>query len=158
MLDRSSAENKVFGTSESNALHFDATMARLLQDNASSYAEADGWDEAYVNDYVSDLEATDDLGTDSATRQNMYNPLYVLSDAFEGYGTTTPASHWRIRTGIEQGDTSLTTEVNLALALAARSDVIDVDFATVWGQGHTTAERTGSSTENLLSWIESCLK
>lgn len=86
----------------------------------------------------------------------MYNPLYFLSDAFEGYGAATPAAHWRIRTGIEQSDTSLTTELNLALALEANSDVADVDFATVWEQGHTTAERTGSSGENFRAWVEDC--
>lgn len=31
-----------------------------------------------------------------------------------GYGTSTVAKYRRIRTGIEQSDTSLTTEVNLA--------------------------------------------
>lgn len=156
MLDRSAAENKVFGTAESDALHFDATMARLLADNADDYAAASGWNDSYPSDYASDLQSVDDMGTDSATRQNLYNPLYFLSDAYEGYGSATPASHWRIRTGIEQGDTSLTTEVNLALALAARSDVAEVDFATVWGQGHTMAECSGSATENFLAWIESC--
>ena len=156
MLDRTAAENKVFGTAESDALHFDATMAQLLADNADDYAAASGWNDSYPSDFASDLQSVDDLGNDSAVRQNLYNPLYFLCDAYEGYGSVTPASHWRIRTGIEQGDTSLTTEVNLALALAARSDVTDVDFATVWGQGHTMAERSGSATENLLAWIESC--
>lgn len=156
MLDRSSAENKVFGNASENALHFDATMATLLADNADSYAEADDYDDSYAEAYASDLESVDELGISSADRQNLYNPLYYLHDSFEGYGSSQPAAHWRIRTGIEQGDTSLTTEVNLALALQMRTDVSDVDFETVWGQGHTTAERTGSSTENLIAWIESC--
>ena len=50
------------------------------------------------------------------------------------------AKFWRIRSGITQGDTALNTEVNLALALE-NYGVSDVDFATVWGQGHTEAER-----------------
>lgn len=156
MLDRSSAENKLFGNAETNALHFDATMAQLIQENADDYAEASGWESSYASDYAEDLTKTDELGTSSDERQNMYNPLYFLCDAYQGYGSSTPAAHWRIRTGIEQGDTSLTTEVNLALALKARRDVSSVDFATVWGQGHTTAERSGTSTENLLAWIASC--
>ena len=36
--------------------------------------------------------------------------------------------------------------------------VEDVDFATVWGQGHTMAERTGSSTENFIAWVNGCCK
>ena len=63
----------------------------------------------------------------------MYNPMYFLSDYYSGYKTSTVAAHWRIRTGINQGDTALTVEMNLALK---RYGNIDVDFATVWGQGH----------------------
>ena len=155
-LDRSQAENDVFGTSESDALHFDATMADLLKENGDAYAAYSDYDSSYADAYAEDLESVDDLGTTSPVRQDMYNPLYFLSDAFEGYGAATPAAHWRIRTGIEQSDTSLTTELNLALALEANSDVADVDFATVWEQGHTTAERTGSSGENFRAWVEDC--
>ena len=48
--------------------------------------------------------------------------------------------------------------MNLALALQNNSNVKSVDFTTVWGQGHTTAERTGSSTTNFISWVNECLK
>lgn len=99
---------------------------------------------------------TDDLGTPTAVRQEMYNPLYFVCDGYEGYGSSSPAAHWRIRTGIDQTDTSLTTEVNLALALEANANVNDVDFETVWGLGHTTAERMGDSTTNFISWVEDC--
>ena len=51
----------------------------------------------------------------------MYNPLYYLSGYYDGYQKSTVADHWRIRTGIAQSDTSLTTEVNLALALKDRN-------------------------------------
>ena len=47
--------------------------------------------------------------------------------------------------------------MNLALALQANSAVEDVDFETVWGQGHTTAERTGSSDANFIAWVGECL-
>ncbi|MEE1273198.1 MAG: subtype A tannase [Olegusella sp.] len=155
-LDRGQAENYVFGTSQADALHFDATMADLLQTNGDTYAAYSDYDSSYADAYAQDLESVDDLGTTSPVRQDMYNPLYFLCDAFGGYGTAAPAAHWRIRTGIEQGDTSLTIELNLALALAACGDVADVDFATVWSQGHTTAERTGSAGENFRAWVEQC--
>ena len=61
----------------------------------------------------------------------MYNPLYYLSGYYDGYQKSTVADYWRIRTGIAQSDTSLTTEVNLALAL--KNYGVDVDFATIWG-------------------------
>ena len=156
MLDRSAKENQLFGDHDSDARHFDATMAGLLNRNASSYASLSGWDEAYPSSFASDLANADALGTSMAERENLYNPLYYLCGSYEGYGTSTPAKYWRIRTGIEQGDTSLTTEVNLALALRANDSVEDVDFATVWGVGHSMAERTGSGTENFIAWVRRC--
>jgi len=48
---------------------------------------------------------------------SVYTKLETLSESEDGYRSSTPAKHWRIRTGIAQSDTSLTTEVNLALAL-----------------------------------------
>lgn len=44
--------------------------------------------------------------------------------------------------------------MNLALALQGRSDVDDVDFATVWNKKHTLAERTGSSIDNFIAWVK----
>ena len=61
-----------------------------------------------------------------------------------------------ISTGINQGDTALCTEVNLALALEAYGE--DVDFETVWGQGHMEAERTGSATVNFIAWVNECMQ
>ncbi len=156
--DRSQAENKVFGNDDYDALHFDATMTHLLQENAAKYAALSNWDTTLPEAYAHDRELTDSLGTDIDTRVGMYNPLYYLSSYYDGYGAATIAPHWRIRTGIEQTDTSLTVEANLALALQSYADVKDVDFATVWGQGHTTAERTGSSTANFIEWVNGCMQ
>lgn len=155
-LDRSQAENYVFGNGESDALHFDAVLSALLSENADKYAALSGYDASCAAAYAGDLTNTDALGTDSATRQNMYNPLYFLSAAYAGCGSSVPAKYWRINTGIDQGDTSLSTEMDLALVLAQNSAVDSVDFTTVWGQGHTTAERTGDSTSNFIAWVESC--
>ena len=38
------------------------------------------------------------------------------------------------------------------------TNVESVDFATVWGQAHTTAERVGTSTENFINWVNESLK
>ena len=118
-------------------------MAARLQDNAQ-YGEA----------YANDLQKTDALGNTVAYRLNMYNPMYYLEDYYDGYQTANVASYWRIRTGINQGDTALCTEVNLALALQNYG----VDFATVWGQGHVEAERTDNSTDNFIAWVNQCLQ
>jgi hypothetical protein len=38
--------------------------------------------------------------------------------------------------------------------------VKDVDFETIWGLAHTTAEDEGESyaTSNFISWVEKCVK
>lgn len=143
-LDEAQGENTLFGYGDGTGAHFDAIMAELLKNNAT-YGEA----------YAEDLAKTDALGNTVDYRVNMYNPMYYLDDYYAGYQSAAVAPYWRIRTGINQGDTALTTEVNLALALENYG--VDVDFETVWGQGHVTAERTGDSTSNFIAWVNECL-
>lgn len=157
-LERSQAENILFGNDESDALHFDSTIAELLAANVDEYSEYSDFVSTYLEEYQKDLTALDKFGSTIAERQNMYNPMYFLSDYYEGYGTSTVASHWRIHTGITQGDTALTVEANLALALESNENVEDVEFETVWNQGHTTAERTGDSSTNFIEWVNECVQ
>lgn len=128
-------ENVLFGTDGQGA-HFDTTLMEQL--NANN-------------------EETDAQGNDVQTRLNMYTPLYYLNDSYEGYQSSQVAKHWRIRSGITQGDTSLCTEMNLALSLQQIKG-INVDFETVWGQGHTMAESEGDATENFIQWIRTCVQ
>ena len=146
-LDGGQGENTLFGYGDGSGAHFDAALAQILTDLGSDYAD----------DYAADLQKTDSIGYTAAQRLAMYSPLYYLLASEEGYGTSTVAKHWRIRTGIAQSDTALTTEVNLALALESYDGVESVDFETVWAQGHVEAERTGSSTENFIAWVQACL-
>lgn len=157
-VNRTQAENDVFGNDAHDALHFDGTVADLLQKNKSKYSAFNDWNSSLIEEYQTDLKALDKFGNGIYDRQNMYNPMYYICDYYKGYQNSTPASHWRIRTGINQGDTALTVETNLALALKGNEGVKDVDFETVWGLGHTTAERTGSSTDNFITWINRCVK
>ena len=143
-LNCAQGENMLFGYGDGAGAHFDSVMAELLQ--GTEYGES----------YAEDMGKTDFLGNSVQYRVNMYNPMYYLEDYYDGYKTSDVAKYWRIRTGINQGDTALTTEVNLALALE-NYGIEDVDFETVWGQAHVEAERTGSSTENFISWVNECL-
>ena len=147
-LDGGQGENTLFGYGDGTGAHFDSTLASILKELGSSYAEA----------YESDLAKTDIAGNTAAVRLNMYTPLYYLLAGSEGYETSNVAKYWRIRTGINQSDCALATEVNLELALKNYSSVESVDFETVWGQGHTKAERTGESDENFIAWVEECTK
>ena len=155
-LDRSLAENAVFGVADANELHFDQLVARLLKNNQAKYESLTDWNSQYVTDFESDLAKTDSLGKTIAERQDLYNPMFYLTSAYSGYQTSKPAPHWRIRSGLSQGDTALTVETNLALALEnqANGAVKSVDFATVWGQGNTTAERTGHASTNFIQWVQ----
>lgn len=152
-LDRSAGENNVFGNDTSDSLHFDSVLANLLATHQATYAKYSDWKAAYVDDYAADLKATDKLSNSIQSRVDLYNPLYFLLPFYQGYQTATPATYWRINTGIQQGDTATTVEMNLALALRNYTGVKSVDFTTVWGQGHTMAERTGDSTTNFINWV-----
>ena len=135
------------------------------------------WNEQLLADLIVDLQSVDfnvDLtGFEAPEVEQLFSKVYnkkIKDDDFDVDGElakptvilvpagekkpSTLAKHWRIHTGISQGDTALTTEVNLALALKQRKDVEDVDFATVWEKKHTMAERTGSSTENFIQWVK----
>lgn len=145
-LNPTQGENILFGYGDGSGAHFDAILAGLVQ--GSEYEAA----------FAEDLAKQDALGNTVDVRLNMYNPMYYLSPAYEGYQTAEPATYWRIRTGINQGDTALCTEINLALAAEAYAEGTQVDFETVWGQGHTEAERNGSSAANFIAWVQDCMK
>lgn len=144
-LNAVQAENILFGYGDGTGAHFDSCLAKLLKGTE------------YETPYAEDMAKKDMLGNTVDVRVNMYNPLYYLCDYYEGYETSKVAKYWRIRTGINQGDTALTTEINLALALENYKDT-NVDFETVWNQGHDKAERTGNSTENFITWVNACLQ
>jgi hypothetical protein len=150
---RAQTENLVLGLGE-NPKHFAAVSQAVIAANQSRYATYSDWKSEYAAaQYTSDFNETDGVGQDAGYRSKMYNPMYYLTSYYPGYKSATVAPHWRIRTGIMQGDTANTTEVNLMLALQ-NYGIDNVDFATVWGMGHTMAERTGNATTNFTKWVE----
>ena len=146
-LDGGQGENTLFGYGDGNGAHFDATLADILNALGSDYAA----------DYAEDLTKQDSAGNTVDYRVRMYTPLYYLLESSEGYQESTVAKYWRIRTGVAQGDCALSTEMNLALALENDERVESVDFETIWGAGHTQAERSGNSTDNFIAWVNACL-
>ena len=151
-VGRAQTENLVMGSGE-NKLHFSSSSREVISKGQSKYSALSGWSDDYgVAAYEKDLATKDSVGTDMATRVSMYDPLYYLTQDSKGRGTSIIAPAWRIRTGITQGDTASTVEVNLALALQ-QAGVRSVDFATIWGQGHTMAELTGTGEENFIAWV-----
>ena len=147
-FDTPQSENNLFGTGDGNGSHFDKILGDILTKLNNDAAA----------DFAEDFKKTDAQGSTLEQRVNMYTPLYYLMEKREGFGTSDVAENWRIRTGIKQFNTSVTTEANLALALEHHSDVKSVDFETVWEKGHEEAERTGSSTDNFIEWIGTCMQ
>lgn len=152
-LHRNQAENQVFGFATHDALHFNAGMAALLAERQGVYAEQEGWDVNYVSAYQDDPMIPDLIGNESAARQDAYNPMYYLMPYYAGSDSSSVAKYWRIHSGINQGDTALTVEFNLALALQQHPGTEDLEFEMVWGQGHTMAERAGDPTANFIDWV-----
>lgn len=151
-VDRGQTENTVLGVG-STTLHFSQVSRDVIAAGEASYASLSGWCDDYGSaGYDSDLAETDSLGTTVLTREQMYNPMYFLLAGSEGANSSTVAPSWRIRSGIGQGDTATTVEMNLALALESAGH--EVDFATVWGQGHTMAELEGDAESNFISWVQ----
>ena len=157
-LDKTQAENKLFGINSSySAAHFDNYMSNLLKEKSDTYSSLTNWDSSYPSSYESDIQLEDSIGNSIEYRSNMYNPLYYLLKSYNGYNSSNVASYFRINTGIIQSDTSNCVEMNLALAL--KNFGKNVEFTTVWEQGHNTAERGGSSysTTNFISWVAECM-
>ena len=146
-LDRGQGENTLFGYADGSGAHFDSILAGILSDLGSTYADS----------FTEDLSRTDSAGYTAQQRLNMYTPLYYLLESSEGYASSNVAKYWRIRTGIAQSDTALTTELNLALALENDARVDSVDFESVWAQKHVEAERNGGSSGNFIAWVNNCM-
>lgn len=64
---------------------------------------------------------------------NQYRMINALPYVGKTDGITT---HWRIRVGARDRDTSFTVAYNLSRALKADAKVKDVDYALHWDQGH----------------------
>ena len=143
-FERQQDGNLLFGNGEK--LHFDINTAEILQDTKFS------------KDFSDDFEKTDFAGNNAQTRLNMYNPLYFLLPYYKGYKTAKIAKYWRIRTGLTQSETSLTSEVNLSLALKNYLNPKNVDFETIWDAAYVQKERRGTPNENFVNWINNCLK
>lgn len=150
-VSRGQTENTVMGIGADDPLHFSELSRDVIK--KADYSSYSDWSSDYAADgYDSDFEKKDAVGIDVLTRQDMYNPMYYLNKTYSGFGKSTVAPKWRIRTGIKQGDTATPVELNLALALS-QMGIKSVDFATIWGQGHTMAELDGDATENFIKWV-----
>ena len=146
-LSGTQPENTLFGINDGTPSHFNSYLAQILAGSEKG------------DEYSKAIAKTDSLGQSVSYRVNLYNPMFYLSPAYDGYKKSTPAKYWRIHAGIFQGDTAISTELDYYLALLSYGKGVEsVEFSDVWGLYHTEAERKGSSTENFVAWVKSCLK
>ncbi|WP_310460207.1 subtype B tannase [Sphaerotilus sp.] len=78
---------------------------------------------------------------------NQYKLINALPYVGKTEGITT---HWRIRNGARDRDTSFTVAYNLSRALKADAKVKDVDFALHWDQGHAG----NYDVQSAFTWID----
>lgn len=140
-LNRDQTENILFNTGDGKGVHFDTYTAKIFENSK------------YANDFKTDFKKQDALGYTVLQRVDMYNPMYYILPSSMGYRTGKIAPLWRIRSGINQTDTSLTTDINLFLALKKYPAVKHIDFMPVWGLKHVEAELSGNSQDNLIKWL-----
>lgn len=157
-LKRGNTGNALFGTEADEKLHFDDMLSALLQKNEAKYRTYPDWNDTLVDDFAADLKRTDAVGSTVLHRLDLYEPLYWLSGHYAGCGRAKTAGYWRIRAAAGQSTVPLTAEINLTLALRQTNTVKDVDFAEVWQQSGTMAERSGDPAANLAAWISRCVE
>ena len=78
---------------------------------------------------------------------NQYKMINALPYVGKTDGITT---HWRVRVGARDRDTSFTVAYNLSRALKADAKVKDVDYALHWDQGHAG----NYDVLNAFTWID----
>jgi len=81
---------------------------------------------------------------------NQYRMINALAYVGSTDGITT---HWRIRVGARDRDTSFTVAYNLSRALKADPKVQDVDYALAWDQGHAG----NYDVQEAMKWVDSML-
>lgn len=140
-LEKGQGENELFGLNGEKS-HFDRYLKNIVKGTS------------YEDEFEEDFRVNDEMGHNMNLRVDMMTPLYYLVKRFPGYHKSNVAPFWRIRTGLQQGDCALCTEINLALAVKNYEGVKEVDFEMVWDQQHREAERKeGISYLNFIDWV-----
>lgn len=144
------AENNAFGSADQDAVHYSASVARVLSDNYDRYAEIDGFLKDEVDQYISDT-MTGEHAEDIANQAYLMNATHIMLNSARGTEQTDIAKKWRIRSGTADEHTSFSIGYNLALAASYNAD-IDVDYSLVWAMIHG-GEKEGTSTGTFVEWV-----
>jgi hypothetical protein len=136
VLDCQSGENKVFGTAEENARHFNPQIGELIGKLKAQFPEE--YDRYYT------AYAAVEGYEDQKRQKYLINPLNFI-----GTGeTSNQAKHFRIRVGSCDADTSLSVSMTLACKLAETG--ADTSYQLVWDLPHCEADYPGE----IIDWID----
>ena len=135
--DRTLAGATIFGNYSGGESNLFGTAAQVYS-NFTEYA----WNNNNGGDATNATQSDVGLAKTGTTWAN--NPQqafllnqYKLINALPYVGKTDGiTTHWRIRVGARDRDTSFTVAYNMSRALKADTKVKDVDFALHWDQGH----------------------
>ena len=147
-----SAENNAFGASDTEAVHFSASVAKILQDNYDELSGLDGFDAEQVDSYIEEALTGEDAKLID-TQTNLLNATEILLGS-DGLTAVDPAEYWRDRSGTADQHTSFSVGYNILLAAQALGK--NIDYHLVWDMGHGSNE--GSSTGTFIDWIEEICK
>ncbi|MBO6268204.1 MAG: hypothetical protein J6N19_03555, partial [Clostridium sp.] len=145
-LDKS-AENNAFGAADTEAVHFSASVAKVLQDNYEELSALEGFDKEQVDSYIEEA-LTGEQAALAETQTNLLNATEIMLGS-DGLTAVDPAEYWRDRSGTADQHTSFSVGYNILLAAQALGK--DIDYHLVWDMGHGSNE--GTSTGTFIEWI-----
>lgn len=145
-FNRQQTENKLFAVTPSGGVHYDELTMNVLKNHPKA------------QEFRDDLLIQDKYGITVKQRRDMYSPLYYLLPSSSGFRSSKVAKFWRIRSGINQAETALTTEINLYLAAVRYPGVKNANFKAIWGAGHIRAEEKFNNPDDaFIRWINSSI-
>jgi len=142
-----SAENNAFGASDTESVHFSASVAQILQENYEELSALEGFDKEQVDSYIEEA-LTGEQAALAETQTNLLNATEIMLGS-DGLTAVDPAEHWRDRSGTADQHTSFSVGYNILLAAQALGK--DIDYHLVWDMGHGSNE--GTSTGTFIEWI-----
>ncbi|MCX7278051.1 MAG: hypothetical protein NTZ15_12135 [Burkholderiales bacterium] len=149
--DTTHAGTTVYGNYSGGESNLFGTAAQVYS-NFTEYAWNNNNGGDAVNAAQSDVGLANTGYTWAANPQqayllNQYKMINALAYVGKTDGITT---HWRVRVGARDRDTSFTVAYNISRALKADTKVKDVDFALHWDQGHAG----NYDVLNAFTWID----
>ena len=143
------AENDAFGASDTNAVHFSASIAQLLKDNYETYEKLDGFDPEQIALYIQNALTGEEAGK-IAEQTYLVNGTRIMLDVAAGTQDADIAKYWRIRSGTADPHTSFSVGYNIAIA--AQMAGAKANYSLVWAMGHGSNE--GTTTGTLVDWVK----